>query len=156
MKVEFLADHPVAIARVARWYFNEWGPLIDGDSVEQAAARLRTYLNTDKLPFILIGMEDSEVLGAVQLKYRELAELFPEKEHWLGGVYVDAAHRGKSVAVRLIDRLIELAPAFGVKQLYLQTEHLDGGLYRRLGWLPVEQIRHRGIEVLIMVRSLEG
>ena len=42
-----------------------------------------------------------------------------------------------------------------MRQLHLQTEQLDGGIYARLGWAPREQIEYRGIQVLVMENDLE-
>ena len=41
-----------------------------------------------------------------------------------------------------------------VPRLHLQTEHLDGGLYARLGFLPVDQVEHNGYHVLVMAKDL--
>jgi hypothetical protein len=82
MQLRFLADHEQAIPIVANWYRQEWGHLEQGNTVQIAAQRLRDYLNKDKLPLIILAVEDGEVLGAAQLKYREM-DIYPEKEHWL-------------------------------------------------------------------------
>lgn len=72
-----------------------------------------------------------------------------------GGVYVDAAQRGKGIAEALITDLMARAASEGVREVYLQTEADDGGLYRRLGWMPLESIVHAGgFPVRIMVRRL--
>jgi len=42
----------------------------------------------------------------------------------------------------------------GVSELYLQTEALDGGLYARLGWKPLQEADNRSYRVLLMVRRL--
>jgi hypothetical protein len=41
-----------------------------------------------------------------------------------------------------------------VKNLYLQTEALDGGLYKRLGWNVMETIEYDSVRVAVMVRQL--
>ena len=38
--------------------------------------------------------------------------------------------------------------------LSLQTERPDGGLYRKLGWRPVEEAENHFLRVLVMERSL--
>ena len=81
---------------------------------------------------MVLALEKDAVLGVAQLKYREM-DIYPEKEHWLGGVYASEKFRRKKIAENIIVRLIDIAKALGVKTLYLQTENLNGGLYRRLG-----------------------
>ena len=48
-----------------------------------------------------------------------------------------------------------MAPRYGVAMLSLQTEREDGGLYRKLGWVPVERVRYHGVDVTVMERHLK-
>ncbi len=153
MTLKYLADHPAAIATVAQWYFDQWGYEKEGNDLSKEIENAKLYLNPGSIPFIVLAMEGEEVLGLAQLKYREM-RIYPEKEHWLGGVYVAAPHRGRGIAARIIAKITDRAKELGVKTLYLQTERLDGGLYARLGWQPIEQVRYDGHEVLVMERHL--
>ena len=83
-----------------------------------------------------------------------MAEHFPDREHWLGGVYVSADFRGHAIGGQLADRIAAKATEFGVTDLYLQTERLDGGLYAGRGWVPLERVRNKNIDVQVMVRKL--
>ena len=65
-------------------------------------------------------------------------DIYPEKDHWLGGLYVSKNYRGKNIAEKIIIEVASLAEKSGVRKLYLQTEHLGGGLYARLGWKSIE------------------
>lgn len=153
MNFAFLADRPDAIPIIAKWYFNEWGYLRDVNSIEKTIQILQQYLNRDKIPLILLAIENDEIAGAVQLKYYEM-DLYPEKEHWLGGVYVSDKYRKKKIAEKLVNRAIEVATNNNVETLYLQTEKLDGGLYKRLGWKPIDKVKYNGKEVLVMKKKL--
>lgn len=97
--------------------------------------------------------EGDELLGVAQLKIREM-DIYPDKEHWLGGVYVSSAARGRGVGSFLVTRALELAKHLQVKTLYLQTENLRGGLYAPLGFRPLEQTHYNGVDVLVMEHSL--
>ena len=152
----FLADHVVAIPIISKWYFEEWGYLVEGDSIERIQDRIEDYLNRDEIPFILVATNNNDLVGAAQLKYREMAELFPDKEHWLGGVYVAASHRGQGYGSQIVEHIVKVAPRYGVEKLHLQTEALDGGLYARLGWTPYAQVTNHGLDVLVMERELSG
>lgn len=154
MKLEYLADHPELLPIVAQWYFEEWGYLSEEKTLEQDIERLQAYLNKDKLPLMLLAVEEGALLGAAQLKFREMS-IYPEKEHWVGGVYVAEAHRGKGIARQILLALIAIAKSLKVETLYLQTEHLNGGLYGRMGWTPIEQVNYRGIEVLVMEKDIK-
>jgi hypothetical protein len=54
----------------------------------------------------------------------------------------------------LAEEIVIIAKNFGVKELYLQTEALDGGLYKRLGWKTIETIKYNSVLVAVMVRQL--
>ncbi|NRB50915.1 MAG: GNAT family N-acetyltransferase [Saprospiraceae bacterium] len=155
MELEYLADHPELLPTVAQWYFEEWGYLSEEKTLEQDIQRLQIYLNRDQVPLMLLAIEEGELLGAAQLKFREMS-IYPEKEHWVGGVYVAEAHRGKGIARQILLALITLAKSLEIETLFLQTEHLDGGLYGRMGWTPIEQVNYHGIEVLVMEKYLKA
>ena len=156
VEFEFLADRVEVIPTIANWYFGEWGHLLRDDSIERTRDRIEGYLNRDQIPFILIAMNENDLVGAAQLKYHEMAELFPDREHWLGGVYVEPGCRGRGYGSRIVERIVDMAPKYGVETLHLQTEALDGGLYTRLGWTPCVQVTSRGVDVLVMERRLSG
>ncbi|NNF95848.1 MAG: GNAT family N-acetyltransferase [Halobacteria archaeon] len=153
MDLEFLANKENAIPLLARWYFEEWGHLEKGNTLDKVTEKLHGYLNTDKIPLIVLAVEGGEILGAAQLKYREM-DIYPEKEHWLGGVYVSKNHRGNKLAEQIIRKVVSIAGKLDVHKLYLQTENLSGGLYTRLGWLPIEQVNYRGLDVLVMEKEI--
>ena len=156
LEFAFLADRVDALPIISKWYFEEWGHLLENDSIERMRDRMRDYMNRDQIPFILLGIDDNEVVGAAQLKYREMAEMFPDKEHWLGGVYVATDHRGQRYGPQIVEQIVNIAPRYGVQTLHLQTNALDGGLYARLGWTPYAQVKNNGLDVLVMERHLSG
>lgn len=84
----YLDDRHDALETVARWYFDCWGHLIEGETLDRSRARLQDYLNRGQIPFILVAEQEGSVIGAAQLKFREMGALFPDYEHWLGGVYI--------------------------------------------------------------------
>ena len=152
LRIEYLADRPEAAPLVAEWYFAEWGHLNPAATLERTRDKLVASMNRDAIPLTVLAVIDEDVVGTAQLKYREMP-MFPEKEHWLGGVYVVPEYRGQDIAAQLVDSVVEAARNLGVQTLHIQTERLDGGLYARLGWAPVEQV-NRGIDVLVMQRAL--
>jgi len=154
MKFEYLADNKNLLPTIAKWYFEEWGHMDKENTLDKEMERLQVYLNKDSLPLILLAIEDGELLGAAQLKYHEMS-IYPNKEHWLGGVYVSKKHRGKGIAKKIIQELIIITQKLNIQTLYLQTENLTGGLYRQMGWMPIEQINYHGIVVLVMEKTIK-
>jgi len=154
MRFALLADCPEAIPKIASWYFDEWGHLRPDTSLEDIESKLQGSLNHDELPLSILAFESEELMGVAQLKFREM-DIYPEKEHWLGGVYVPVEHRGKGIASQLIRQALQKARTLGVSTLFLQTEQLGGGLYASLGWIPVAQVNNRGLDVLVMEKTLD-
>jgi GNAT superfamily N-acetyltransferase len=154
IELDFLANRQPYLPQLAQWYFDEWGVLTKAQSIQVVEARLQEYLNADRIPLVITASIAGELAGAVQLKFREMT-IYPDKEHWLGGVYVGEKFRGNKVASTIVRRAIGVARDMGVSALYLQTIRLDGGLYRKLGWKPVEKVMYRGLEVQVMVNRLD-
>jgi GNAT superfamily N-acetyltransferase len=153
MEFAFLADRPEALATVARWYFDEWGHKVEGETLVGIELSLKGTLNRSRVPLIVLAIENEEVVGAAQLKFREM-DIYPDREHWLGGVFVSPGSRGKHIGSRLCERVVEIAGTLNVQRLNLQTEQLDGGLYAKLGWKPCEQVAYKGRQVLVMQREI--
>ncbi len=153
MNFELLADRPEAINVVAGWYYDEWGRANPNSSVARIAGNLARSMNRDRPPLVLLAVKNDNVVAAAELKYREM-EIYPDKEHWLGGMFVLPALRGAGVASQLIERVVALAKGFGISTLYLQTERLDGGLYTRHGWQPLDTVNNKGTRVLVMQKPV--
>lgn len=154
MRFEFLADRVEAIPIVARWHFEEWGHMVPDSSLEKTCESIQTQLNRDRLPLVVLAIEDESVVGVAELKPHEMILVYPDKGPWLGGVFVLPPSRNRGIASQLALRITEIAESLGAEQLFLQTTALDGGLYGRLGWKPIEQVHHRGVDVLVMVKGL--
>ena len=138
--------------QLARWYHAEWGRDA-GRALEQELQRLNTPQDAEGFPHLIATFDGDQVVGAVQLKRREM-QAFPQYEHWLGSVFVADSHRGRGLAGALVEQAATQAVRMGVSELYLQTESLDGGLYARLGWKPLQEADNRSHRVLVMVRRL--
>jgi GNAT superfamily N-acetyltransferase len=98
---------------------------------------------------MLLLIEQGKLLGVCQLKFHEM-DIYPEKEHWLGGVYICEHQRGRGLAQKMVIKAKEIATSLGIKTLYLQTTELSGGIYKKLGWQPTAQITSKGEQVLVM------
>jgi len=153
LRFESLIDRPDALSLIAKWYWQEWGRLNPAATTESIAAKLSASMNRDAIPLVMLAIRGDEVIGSAELKYREMT-IYPDKEHWLGGVFVVPEHRGKGVAARLIEAVVDTARSLNVTMLHLQTERLNSGLYQKLGWQRTEQVCYRGLDVIVMQRTL--
>ena len=96
----------------------------------------------------------NSLLGVVQLKLHEM-DIYPERESWIGSLFVEPKYGGKGIGSALANKIVIIAADFGIKELYLQTEAVDGGLYQQLGWHSIETVRSRGVDVTVMVRKID-
>ena len=151
MKLELLADNPDSSKPIARWYFDEWaGSGVELGDVENSVS---AYCERNCAPLLVLAQEGNKLLGAAQLKIREMKR-YPEFEFWLGGVYVEENSRGRGVGKALTLDIIRRAKKAGVGKLYLQTESLTGGMYVECGFRAVEQVENKGRQVLVMTIDL--
>ena len=153
MRYALLADFPQAVPFIARWYFEEWGAGLKGNTYEKTCERLQGKLNRDRLPLHLLAIDEQQVVGVAGLKIREM-DLYADRTFWLGSVYVDPGRRGAGIGSELIQEIVKLGRGLDIKVLNLQTEQADGGVYARLGWSPIERVRYHGVDVTVMERTL--
>ncbi|OHU87778.1 MULTISPECIES: GNAT family N-acetyltransferase [Pseudoalteromonas] len=154
MDILFLADKVELKPLVAKWYFEQWGDIIENASIALFEQQLDEYLNRDCMPLIVVALEGEQMIGVAQLKYREMS-IYPDREHWLGGVFVAPKWRGQAVATALVDSVEQVAKSLGIKELFLQTEALEGGLYKRVGWQSLERVTYCGVDVQVMSKRLK-
>ncbi|MDH5230271.1 MAG: GNAT family N-acetyltransferase [Gammaproteobacteria bacterium] len=153
IELVYLADKVEALKVIAAWYEDEWGYLRNYSGADSYESRLQEYMNVDEIPLMVVALSGGAFIGAAQLKRHEM-DIYPQYEFWLGGVYVEKSRRGNGVAAQIVQQILREAKRFNVSNLYLQTEQLDGGLYRRLGWQPIEQVSYLERDVLVMQRPV--
>jgi len=153
MQFEYLADYPDSVPQIISWWHTIWADRMGSDlaALEQ---QLLASLSKDQLPLHIVATKAGQPIGTAALKLQELAELFPDKQFWLGSVFVEESHRGSKVASDMTMKIVELAQARELPHLHLQTLDLSGGLYAKLGWEPIEQFTFRGAPTLLMCKIL--
>ncbi|KIO35163.1 GNAT family N-acetyltransferase [Shewanella sp. cp20] len=150
MEFCLLADDPSAADTVARWYYDQWCRASGRHSFQFVRENVSSATCRLGAPMIVLAKQKGELVGAAELKIREM-EMFPEYEFWLGGVYVREQARGQGVASALVKEVLRQARRAGIAMLYLQTEDLSGGLYTQFGFRHLEQVDSKGVLVTVMV-----
>lgn len=153
MKLTLLADEPAAAETVAKWYFDQWCLDSGRHSFEFVLENVTKATRRDEAPLLVLAKIDQKLVGAAELKLHEM-EMFPEYQHWLGGVYVRADARGQGIASALVSEVIRLAREAGITYLYLQTEDLSGGLYNQFGFKSLHEVDSKGVQVSVMMVEL--
>ncbi|MGB0921772.1 MAG: GNAT family N-acetyltransferase [Alphaproteobacteria bacterium] len=152
--IDLLAHHPTLVPEIAKLYLPDWRTRHPGMDLDQAIKKLHEGMSKTTPPIRLVAIENNQPIGTAELRLRE-HPAYPQREFWLGGVFVAEHARGRGVASDLSYEVTKLARKLGIAQLSLQTVQLDGGLYKKLGWQPVEQTTSppnskMGATVLIM------
>lgn len=151
MKISLLADFPNEAPNIAKWYYDEWASMSPHFTREVMLAKvIEKSVNRNELPLSLIAHIDNELVGVIELKFRENKH-YPEYEHWVGGLYTHPAHRGNGIASSLLNSAKEKAISLEVKQLYLQCESFNIELYLHQGFEVLHEAKHHGIKTTIMV-----
>ena len=153
LQFEYLADRPECVPQVIAWWHTIWADRM-GSDMPRLETQLTQSLGTEELPVHLLATDAGRPVGTAALKRQELADRYPDRQYWLGSVYVTPEYRGARIASQLAERVAALARQRGLPHLYLQTANLDGGLYARLGWRPLERFDYRGEPTLLMRREL--
>ena len=151
MKTTLLADHPHEIKKIAKWYYNEWADIAPNVTEEMLYDKVaEKAINREELPLSIVLHDDDDLVGVVELKYRENKN-YPEYIHWLGGVYVAPLRRGNGYASSLISVAKNKAVSLGIKKLYLQCESYNVTLYKKHGFKELHQASHYEVTTSIMV-----
>lgn len=155
VRIEFLARHSQWVPAIARLLHQEWGDLSPWASLSEIETRLAGQLNIGAVPFTLVALnEKDDLIGTAGVKLFELPR-HPDKEHWLGEVFVPVAERGRGVGSALTRACVAECERLQIPALYLYTPDQQS-LYSRLGWEEIERSRANGESVSIMRLRLGG
>ncbi|MCG7500076.1 GNAT family N-acetyltransferase [Vibrio sp. Of7-15] len=151
MEISLLADHPNEAHKIAKWYYDEWTRIAPNFTEEMVLEKvIEKSVNRNQLPLSLVTHLDGELVGVLELKFRENKN-YPEYEHWVGGVFTHPNHRRKGIASLLLESAKEKAFCLGIKTLYLQCENFNIDLYLNHGFRILHQAQHHEIKTTIMV-----
>lgn len=153
MKYTTLKKNPEVLNMIANWYYEEWDNKVPGRTIEFVINNLNNSLRSQSVQNVIIAKDRNDYIGAAEIKIREM-DIYPEKEFWIGGVYVKESYRGCGIASKLVKKTLNYAQLYGVKRIYLQTNNLDGGLYKRVGFFPINYVKYNGGDVVIMEAKL--
>jgi len=149
MRLELLGAHRHFISRIASLLHDEWGSLPPWASLSEIEKRFTALADaeTDIFTLVALSAEDG-FLGTASVKLHEL-ENHPDKQHWLGEVFIPRSLRGQGIGSTLIRECLCQSAAHGIKVLHLYTPDQQA-LYERFGWREIETTTVNGEHVSIM------
>ena len=78
----------------------------------------------------------------------------PDREYWLGGIYVKPSYRNKGIGTQIIHQLEHRAISLGVSASNLQTDGLMEVFTQACGYSEVEQRFSNGVSVSVRTKLL--
>lgn len=148
LQIEYLADHPEFIPALAKWHHDEWAYLRPGDTVEARESRLRKECGRVEVPSVVVAFHGGQLLGSAMLLEHDM-DTRMDLSPWLAGVFVGREYRRRGIGAALVQRIVDLAGALGVRRLYLYTPGAER-FYSRLGWLVIERTIYHGKNATVM------
>jgi len=132
--IDYLADHPAALARAAVWLHRQWlGEW--GYSRRQAAHELRGRLSRVRLPLALVALDGERPVGIASLVELERPDT-AVRVCCLSGVYVPPAWRRRGIGRLLCRRAAAEAARLQFASIGLFTQGLEM-FYAEMGWRRV-------------------
>ena len=152
MEIDYLSNHRDAIPGIADWFHNEWSCRCPDRTRDDFEEIIRTRAISHGIPFALVAVNSSGVIGTVSLKIHDMVVrtgLGP----WLAGLYVDAQWRGRGVGRRLVEAMEKTAAEMGFGEVFLYTSGAEQ-FYFRLGWRIMGQREYCGCPYTLMGRNI--
>ena len=154
MLITHLLKHQRLTDAVAQMIYNEfWAEVVDGMSVADLVAHLKTADTAGQMPLCLIALVDGQLAGTVNLIENDDAKR-AHLRPWLAAMVVRADLRGQGIGTALVNALLVEARLMNVPTVYFGT---DGpGFYERLGAIKHEHVRDDFTIMKFELTSLTG
>jgi len=154
MEIISLTERPSHSCTIATWYHTEWVSSVSERTVDDVLEKISRNINLMKnIPHYYIAVDNEQLLGVVELKYRE-NENYPEYKHWLGGIYVAADSRGVGVGSSMIAFAKCRASELDVEDLFLQCDENLIDYYKSHDFSVCHGANHGQFRTTIMVCKL--
>ena len=153
MVIEELALHRDWIATIARWHFDQWGPLTGSNTIGEYIRFLDDATKHTTIPSILVAMMDGKLAGSATLLQCDM-EIRNDLAPWFGQLFVTPSYRKRGIGAALVRAIASEARRMGYDRLYLYTSGELPRFYERLGWSIHESVHYLGKERTVMEYDL--
>jgi GNAT superfamily N-acetyltransferase len=149
MVIEGLALHRDWITTLARWHFDQWGPLTGSNTIEEYVRFLDDATRCTIVPSVLVASLDGEPAGSATLLRCDM-EIRNDLAPWLGQLFVAPAYRKRGIGAALVRAVAAEARRIGYDRLHLYTSGELPRFYERLGWSVRDRVHYLGKERVVM------
>ena len=126
MEILKLREHSELASEAAEWFHSKWDI-----PIEEYVGSIQECLTGKSVPQWYVAVEDGQIvggIGVIENDFHNRKDLTPN----VCAVYVEKAYRCRGIAGKLLDFVCGDMRSFGLKTLYLITDHT--GFYERYGW----------------------
>lgn len=137
LKVVFLADRPELVTNLGNWTYNKWKSYDPTLTLESSIKKYQEKLNRNKVPFVLLLLDNNNPIGMVSLNEQEPIEEFKDKSPWIGDFYILPEYDDENIKMRqyLMRNLKGVAENLKYSKLFVFTSDPSRvDWYMRLGW----------------------
>lgn len=146
-----LPDDHENISQISNWYFEEWKI-----PIEKSVTKLNTVSNDQSQFQVIMYLDSVPVATGGIYNHVGLLDLQPRfkiHKHWLGLVYTDPRLRRMGFGALLCEHLELLARNRGIPELFLFSDTAVA-LYKRLGWIELEEVAYGNRIVTVMKKGI--
>ncbi len=121
-----LREDPALKDAAAQWFHEKWGV-----PKEAYLECMEEYLGEQTENGWYLCLDGEKIiagLGVIENDFHDRKDLSPN----VCAVYTEEAYRGRGIAGRLLNMVVDDMKAKGISPLYLVTDHT--GFYERYGW----------------------
>lgn len=148
MEIKYLADCKEHIPTLAQWFYDKWGYMHEGSSVEREIKQLKDRLNHDRIPLTVVAEKGGEVIGSASIVEDDM-DTHKHLSPWLANVYVKSEYRRKGIGTVIIIRILEESKKLGIKKFYLFTPDMNR-FFEKIGWETIEEPQYKNQKVYMM------
>jgi GNAT superfamily N-acetyltransferase len=149
MVIADLGEYRALVPVLARWHYDQWGPLTGAGSVDDYEGLLTGAAASTNVPSVLIAVADGQLLGSASLVASDLP-VRPTMTPWLAQLFVEPSRRRDGVGAALVGAVLARARECGYPRVYLYTSGTLPQYYARLGWRLVERLEYLQRERTVM------
>lgn len=127
MEIIKIREHREIVQKACGWFHSKWKVPIEA----YEESMLACLKNKTSVPQWYVAVEENEIIGGmgvIENDFHNRKDLAPN----VCAVYVEKEHRCKGIAGDLLQYACDDMMSFGIKTLYLITDHTS--FYERYGW----------------------
>jgi hypothetical protein len=147
--VDYLANHPEWAPRLASWTYNAWHSYNPDLTKANELSKIKTRMNTDKIPLTLVLVENGSPVGMANLKQSAEVPGLPQHKVWVGSFYVEAQFA--EAANNLLQALCQQAIKLHIKELWVWESDPDApAFYLKQDWKLVTRLAFKNHTVSLL------